>query len=107
MPDISVDAASLSALSRDLRSLAVRTDGARRTAVGATDWDRSEVATPALAADVDWFYRRAVRRIETLYDLMAGEADSVNKAGLTYVWTDDAVRRDVEPGPPGRMRRSA
>lgn len=106
MPEIEVDTASLNALAKDLRALSLRTDGARRLANGAADWDRSEVADPALAADLDWFYRRAVQRVETLRDLVSGAAAGVTKAGQTYLWTDAGVRRDADPGPSGRMRRT-
>lgn len=107
MPEIRVDPASLTALAHDMRALASRTDLARRTAIGVADWDTSVIVDAALTDEVDWFYRRAVRGIEALRDLMEGQALVVDGSLETYTWTDSAIGRAADPGPPGRMRRSA
>ncbi|PZS27511.1 MAG: hypothetical protein DLM59_16365 [Pseudonocardiales bacterium] len=106
MPEISVDPASLTALSKHLTSLVGRTDAARRTAIGCSDWDRSVVHAAALGAEVDWFYRRTVQTIETLRDLMFGEARGIAVAHDVYTDTDQSIQHDIDPGPPGRMRRT-
>ncbi|MDP9241232.1 MAG: hypothetical protein M3O55_11460 [Actinomycetota bacterium] len=107
MPEILVDQASLTTLSGQLSSLAARTDVARRRAIGCADWDRSAVHDAALGAEIDWFYRRTVQMIQLLHGLMIGESRSVATARDVYTGTDDAIRRDIDPGPPGRLRRTA
>jgi hypothetical protein len=106
MREISVDHASLIALSKDMQSLAARTDAARRQAIGRTDWDGGSVHDVALSAEVDWFYRRGVQLVEGLRDLMAGQAQGVSASNAAYLWTDTGIGRDFDQVQPGRMRRS-
>lgn len=105
MPEISVERASLVALTKNMQSLAVRTDNARRFAIGCTAWQQSSVDDAPLGCDIDWFYRRSVQLVEGLRDLMSSEARGVAVSNATYTWTDTAIGRDIEPRPPGRMRQ--
>lgn len=97
MPLTKADQDHLTHLADGFRRLAQRTDGARKTAIGGSDFGPGLAHDPALNEQIDWFYRRWVQRVETAREYMFMAADQIEHAKFIYKLTDDQVRRSAEP----------
>lgn len=103
MPLTRVEFDRLTYLASQFRRLAQRTDHARRTAIGASDFGPGVAHDAALNEQIDWFYRRWVQRLETASSFMLTAADEVERAKWVYKLTDDEVRKSAETLPSRRV----
>jgi len=92
----------LSYLATEFRRLASRTDQARVTAIGFSDFGSGNAHDPSLDEGIDWFYRRWVQRVETACNVMLDAADALDGASWLYQETDERVGAATDP-PPRRV----
>lgn len=92
----------LTQLANRFRHLSRRTEKARYAAIGPSDFGRGNAHDPDLDEQIDFFYRRWVKQVESEREYMEQSADNLERARETYKLVDQTVRTSAEPQPQRR-----
>lgn len=104
MPTFKEDPAHLTHLALQFRTLATRSETARHSAIGLSDFGSGNAHDPALNDQINWFYRRWVMRVEKETQYMLQAAENLGRARETYKLVDHSVRKSAQVQEQSRRR---